>query len=78
MFTVDQALKGTFFDAMETFNVSVSSLQHKCDSVLFCVALLLYRTSISTVVSIFLLTLFMRVQAWFSRVLGAKKTTPEV
>jgi len=32
MFALDQTLKGTLFDAMETFNITVSSLEHKCDS----------------------------------------------
>lgn len=73
MFALDQTLKGTLFDAMETFNISVSSLEHKCDSVLFCTALLLYRASMGTVISIFLLTLIMRTQSWFGGRLGSSK-----
>lgn len=70
MFALDQTLKGILFDVMEIFHLSVAELEHKCDSLLFCSALLLYRLSMGTVISIFLLTVIMRLQAWYNRLFG--------
>ena len=72
MFALDQTLKGTMFDVMETFRFSIAKLEHKCDSVLFCVALLLYRTAVGAALSIFLLTLFLRLQIWGGKLFGSK------
>ena len=73
MFALDQTLKGTMFDVMETFHFSIAQLEHKCDSTLFCVALLLYRTAVGAALSIFLLTWFLRLQLWGGRLFGSKK-----
>ena len=70
MFALDQTLRGAVFDLMEAFHVSVTELEHKCDSMLFCSALFLYRLSMGTIISIFALTLIMRLQAWFDRLRG--------
>ena len=73
MFALDQTLKGTMFDVMETFHFSIAQLEHKCDSTLFCVALLLYRTAVGAALSIFLLTWFLRLQLWGGKLFGSKK-----
>ena len=77
LFAVDQTLKGTLFDAMEIFRITIGSLQHKCDSSLFCIALLLYRISMGTVISIFLLTWLLRLQHMIDRLTGSKDKTPK-
>lgn len=73
MFALDQTLKGTMFDVMETFHFSIAQLEHKCDSKLFCVALLLYRTAVGAALSIFLLTWFLRLQLWGGKLFGSKR-----
>lgn len=58
LFAYDQAARGALFDVMEVFQVSLSPLQHQCNSLLFCTAVFLYRTSIGIAVSAFALALF--------------------
>ena len=67
LYSLDQSLRGAFFDIMETFQVSVSPLIHKCDSVLFCSSMLLYRTSVGIAGSTFIFAGVMIVRSWFRR-----------
>ncbi|MEO0882120.1 MAG: hypothetical protein AAFY34_05260 [Pseudomonadota bacterium] len=67
MFSYDQALKGALFDAIEVFNLSVTNVTHKCDSVLFCTSLLLFRTSISLALSILIFSIYLSITHTFRR-----------
>ena len=67
LFAYDQAMRGSFFDMAEVFLISLTPVQHKCDSLLFCVSLFIYRTSVGLAASTFLLALVMNVSARFKR-----------
>jgi len=67
LFAYDQAMRGSFFDVAEVFLISLTPIQHKCDSVLFCVSLFIYRTSVGLAASTFLLAVVMSVSGRFTR-----------
>lgn len=55
LFSLDQVLRGSFFDVMEVLKISLSSLEHTCRQPLFCVSLIFARFAAGTAMSAFLL-----------------------
>ena len=66
-YSLDQTLRGAFFDIMETFQVSLSPLVHKCDSILFCSSMLIYRASVGIAASSVILSAMLIARSWFKR-----------
>ena len=66
-FAYDQAFRGSFFDVAEVFQISIGRVTHKCDSTLFCVSLLIYRTSVGIAGSTFLFAVVLSIGSLFKK-----------
>lgn len=68
LFAIDQTGRGALLDFMEVFGISLSPLVHTCDSILFCISMLIYRTAIGLAISVFALSVGLEIhRAWQAR-----------
>ncbi|WP_417469860.1 hypothetical protein [Maricaulis sp.] len=67
LFAVDQTGRGALLDFMEVFGISVSPLVHTCNSILFCISMLIYRTAIGLAISVFALSVGLEIYGHLRR-----------
>lgn len=56
LFAVDQTGRGALLDFMEVFGINFSPLVHTCNSIPFCISMLIYRTAIGLAISVLALS----------------------
>ncbi|WP_417494344.1 hypothetical protein [Maricaulis sp.] len=68
LFAIDQTGRGALLDFMEVFGIRASPLVHSCNSILFCISMLIYRTAIGLAISVLALSVGLEVhrgwRAW--------------
>lgn len=55
-FAADQTIRALAVDALETFRIDLSPLRHSCQSVLFCVSLVIYKGMVGLAATVWALS----------------------